>query len=205
MPRAAEFAELREHQTGRPPARAGQDLPRSCPPSLQQKPGGSMNWNSPRRAFELRAANPALPHQAEFVFRHRPLQAEQQTVVDDLWIVRAFRIDRRASPPARTARSGDANPARCAPAARLRCNRRRRCRPSTPSPPAAQSRGVRPVPDPDRPRSSSITVTDPYPVARAALSPDHIAGAGFPDCRRPAPWSTAERRRLATRAEVVSP
>ena len=63
------------------------------PASLQQKPGGSMNRNSPRRAFESRAARAALPHQAEFVFRHRALQAEQQTVVDDSRIVRAFGID----------------------------------------------------------------------------------------------------------------
>jgi hypothetical protein len=34
-----------------------------------------------------------LSHQAQFVFRHRSLQPEQQAVVDDSWIVGAIRID----------------------------------------------------------------------------------------------------------------
>ncbi len=41
----------------------------------------------------ITGSDAALPHQAEFVFRHRPLQPEQQAVVDDSRIVGAIRID----------------------------------------------------------------------------------------------------------------
>jgi hypothetical protein len=58
----------------------------------------------------------ALPHLAEFVIRHLPIQTEQQVVVVDSRIVRASRLTKSVS-PARAARSGDDSPAHCASAA----------------------------------------------------------------------------------------
>jgi hypothetical protein len=56
-----------------------------------------------------------LPHLAEFVIRHLPIQTEQQVVVVDSRIVRASRLTKSVS-PARAARSGDDSPAHCASA-----------------------------------------------------------------------------------------
>ena len=76
LPCAAEFAELREHHAdGFLHMLVGIDL--DLPASLQQNPGGSMNRNSPRRAFEIASRQAALPHQTEFIFGHRSFQGRK--------------------------------------------------------------------------------------------------------------------------------
>ena len=164
------------------------------PASLQQKPGGSMNWNSPRRAFEVASGQAALPHQAEFVFRHRPLQAEQQAVVDDSRIVRALGIDDER--PGERAKLDQMMPV-----------------PSVTRQPrgldaidGADIAGAHHRDQPlearalDAPRSGPTEIVVDHLYRREARSAlrcrlDRIAGAGFRDWRRPAPWSTAARRR----------
>ena len=89
---AAEFAELREHHAHR-------FLHMFV--GINLDPAG-LAPTEPGRKHELELATPrlrvasrqtALAHQAEFVFRHRALQAEQQAVVDNSRIVSAFGID----------------------------------------------------------------------------------------------------------------
>ena len=92
LPRAAEFAELCEHHAdGLLHVLVGidLDLARLAPAEAGRK--HELELAAPR--LRVASRQPALPHQAEFVFRHRPLQAEQQAVVDNSWIVRAFGID----------------------------------------------------------------------------------------------------------------
>ena len=92
MPRAAEFAELREHQTdGFLHVLIGIDLDRARLAPAEAGRKHELELAAPR--LQVASRQSALPHQAELVFRHRPLQAEQQTVVDDSWIVRAFGVD----------------------------------------------------------------------------------------------------------------
>jgi hypothetical protein len=47
----------------------------------------------PALRLGVTSSDAALSHQAQFVFRHRSLQSEQQAVVDDSRIVGAIRID----------------------------------------------------------------------------------------------------------------
>ncbi len=159
LPCAAQFAELGEHQADR----LGDmlvgidlDLARLAPAEAGRQHEAELA--APRLRVARREA--ALPHQAQLVFRHRPLQPEQQAVVDESRIVGAVRIDDQRCRPARTDRSDDASPVHCAPSATPRCSRRRRHRRSRPAPPAVRSPAAAIRPDPERPRSSSITVTD---------------------------------------------
>ena len=68
------------------------DLPRLAPAEAgrQHEP----EFAASRLLVARREA--ALPHQAQLVFRHRPLQPEQQAIVDEAWIVGAVRIDDQA-------------------------------------------------------------------------------------------------------------
>ncbi len=64
------------------------------PSSLQTRPGGSVKRSAPRPALlAVPCGQAALSEKAKLVFGHRPLQAEQQSVVHQAWVVGAVRID----------------------------------------------------------------------------------------------------------------
>jgi hypothetical protein len=86
--RPAEFAELREHHANgllNVLVRINLDLAGFAPTEARGQ--HKLELAAPR----LRVARgpSALPHQAEFVLRHRAFQAKQQAIVDDSRIVRA--------------------------------------------------------------------------------------------------------------------
>ena len=125
-----------------------------------------MNRSSPRSALASAGSQTALSQKAELVFRHRTLQPKQQPVVGQTRIVGPVQVDNQ--------RAGQgAQVYQMMPV------------PSVPSEPGsldAEHRADRPgahrggellepgrseVPEPERPRSSSMTVTDGNPAARA--------------------------------------
>src|ERR1700693_2796445 len=56
----------------------------------------------------------ALPHQAQLIFRHRPLEPKQQTIVDEAWIVGAVWInDQRSGKRAKVDQVMPVSPVAC--------------------------------------------------------------------------------------------
>jgi hypothetical protein len=96
LPCAAQFAELGEHETdrfGHMLVGVNFDLARLAPAEA------SGQHEAEFAALRLRVPcrEAALPHQAQLVFRHRPLQPEKQAVVDETRIAGAVRIDDQRS------------------------------------------------------------------------------------------------------------
>ena len=65
------------------------DLVRLAPAQARRK--HELELAAPR--FGVAGGDAALAHQAQFIFRHRPFQPKQQTIVDMPRIVGAIRID----------------------------------------------------------------------------------------------------------------
>ena len=88
----------------------------TCRCFLQREAGWTHELALAAKHLPVAIRQVALPHLAEFVIRHLPIQTEQQVVVVDSRIVRASRWTKSVS-PVRAARSGDDSPAHCASAA----------------------------------------------------------------------------------------
>ena len=95
-------------------ARVGMKV--TCRCFLQREAGWTHELALAAKHLPVAIRQVALPHLAEFVIRHLPIQTEQQVVVVDSRIVRASRWTKSVS-PVRAARSGDDSPAHCASAA----------------------------------------------------------------------------------------
>ena len=88
----------------------------TCRCFLQREAGWTHELALAAKHLPVAIRQVALPHLAEFVIRHLPIQTEQQVVVVNSRIVRASRLTKSVS-PAQAARSGDDSPAYCASAA----------------------------------------------------------------------------------------
>jgi len=99
-----------------------------------------------------------------------------------LWVIRGFRVNQQHVDHTAELQQGMPLPGH------LRANRDASMLntapmwPSHNGPAAIGQNPGRWMPDPEIPRSSSITSTSCHPSRRASFPPAHTAGAGFPDC-----------------------
>jgi hypothetical protein len=96
LPRAAQFAEPGKDEPdrfGHVLVRSDRDLARLGPAQAWRK--HELELATPR--FGVAGGDATLAHQAQFIFRHRPLQPKQQTIVDMAGIVGTIRIDDQRS------------------------------------------------------------------------------------------------------------
>ena len=92
LPRAAQLAELGEDQPNRSRhvfVGIDLDLAHFAP----AKAGRKHEAELAALRLGIASGNAALAHQAQLIFRHRPLQPEQQAIVDEPRIIGAVRID----------------------------------------------------------------------------------------------------------------
>lgn len=92
MPRAAQLTELGEDETNRLGhmfVRIDIDLPRLAPAEA----GREHEPVFPALRLGVAGGDAALPQQAQLIFRHRPLQPQQQAIIDESRIIGAVRVD----------------------------------------------------------------------------------------------------------------